>query len=63
MKLKLIFLIIILFCCPIFSQENYEGLRVVTWEEIQGLEYTVVSDDDDYTVIIVNGETVIIDKL
>ncbi len=63
MKFKLIFLFIILFCCPIFSQENYEGLRVVTWEEIQRFEYTIVSDDDDYTVIIVNGETVIIDKL
>ncbi len=52
MKFKLIFLIIIFFCCSIFSQENYEGLRVVTWEEIQGLEYTILSDDDDFTVII-----------
>lgn len=63
MKFKLIFLIIILFCCPIFSQENYEGLRVVTWEEIQGLDFTILSDDGDFTVITVNGETVIIDKL
>ncbi len=63
MKFKLIFLIIILFCCPIFSQENYEGLRVVTWEEIQGLDYTILSDEGDLIIIIVDGETVIIDKL
>ena len=63
MKFKLIFLIIILFCCPIFSQGNCAGLRVVTWEEMQGSDFTILSDDGDFTVIIVNGETVIIDKL
>lgn len=60
MKLKIIFLIIILFCYPLVSQENYKGFRIITWEQIQGQDFTILSDGDNITVIIVNGQTFVI---
>lgn len=60
MKFKVLIIILILFCYPLLSQEKYQGLRVTTWEQIHGLDYTILSDDGIVIIIIVNGETVII---
>jgi len=34
----------------------------VTWEDVQELDFTILSDDGLVTIIIVNGETVTIKK-
>lgn len=42
MKWKFILLILILiFNIEIFSQEFYQGYRVVTWDEIAGMDYSI----------------------
>jgi hypothetical protein len=60
MKIKVLIIIVLLFCYPLISQEFYKGFRVVTWEELEGLDYIILSEDDDATIIIINGETVCI---
>lgn len=60
MKFKLLIIITLLLCYPLISQEKYLGLRVVTWEEIQGINYTILADDGELIVREVNGEAVII---
>lgn len=45
MKFKLLIIIMLLLCCPLISQELYQGLRVVTWEEVQGIDYITLSDE------------------
>ncbi len=62
MKFKLLIIIVLLLCYPLISQENYQIYRIVTWEDVQGRDYTILSDDGVITIIIVNGETVIIKK-
>ncbi|MBI9030520.1 hypothetical protein JEZ13_00755 [bacterium] len=60
MKIKILIIIVFLFCYPLLSQEQYLGYRIVTWEEINGYDYVVLSDEGEFLVIEVNGETVII---
>jgi hypothetical protein len=62
MKFKLLIIIMLLLCCPLISQELYQGLRVVTWEEVQGTDYIILSDDGEVVTLEVNGETVVIEK-
>ncbi|MFA7057333.1 MAG: hypothetical protein WC155_07220 [Candidatus Cloacimonadales bacterium] len=61
MKLKLILLIMILICGRLMSQEKYENLRVVTWIEIIDQDYTILLEEGDITVLIINNETVVIE--
>ncbi len=51
MKIKVLIIIVLLFCYPLISQEFYQGFRVVTWEELEGLDYIILSDEDDITII------------
>lgn len=52
MKWKLILLLMILiFNIKIFSQEFYQGYRVVSWEEIQGMDYSIIRDAREHQVI------------
>ena len=43
------------------SQEKYENLRVVTWIEIIDQDYTILLEEGDITVLIINNETVVIE--
>ena len=51
----------ILICGRLMSQEKYENLRVVTWIEIIDQDYTILLEEGDITVFIINNETVVID--
>lgn len=57
---RLVLIIMILSCGRLISQENYKNFRVVTWIEIQDLDYTVISKEGDITVLMINGEMVIV---
>lgn len=63
MKWKLILLLMILiFNIKIFSQEFYQGYRVVSWEEIQGMDYSVIRDADGHDIVHLEetGEIVVV---
>ena len=63
MKWKLILLLMILFFnIKIFSQEFYQGYRVVSWEEIQGMDYSIIRDAGGHQVIEIEstGEIVVV---
>lgn len=62
MKFKVLIVIIILFCYPLISQEKYQGLTVVTWEKIQNLDYTILSDDEDVIIVMIDGKTYIVEN-
>lgn len=62
MKFKVLIIILILFCYPLISQEKYQGLRVITWEQIHGLDYTILSDDEDVIIVMIDGKTYIVEN-
>lgn len=62
MKSKLLIIIVFLFCYPLISQENNQNLMIVTWEDIQVLDFTILSENSMETIIIVNGITYIVKK-
>jgi len=37
------------------SQEFYLGYRVVTWEEIEGLDFSIIRNDDGVEILILEG--------
>jgi len=53
----LIFLCLFISCYPLFSQENYELYPTIYFDELQGLDYTVIytNDNEVITVVVING--------
>lgn len=63
MKWKVILLLLILLInIEIFSQELYCGYRVVTWEKMAGVDYTVLSSDDEQVIVCIDytGEIIVV---
>jgi len=56
MKFKILIIILILFCYPLISQEKSQDLRVITWEQIHGLDYTILYN------LLVNGKQADVQK-
>ena len=57
----LIISMIFLYCNDLECQETYSNARVVTWDQIDSTDYQIIyENDDDITVITINGELVII---
>jgi len=46
----------------IFSQEFYQNYRVVSWEEIQGMDYSIIRDADGHDIVHLEetGEIVVV---
>ena len=64
MKNKIVFLLfLLLFSINLFSQEFYQGYRVVTWEEIEGLDFTVIRSDDGENLVKVTNSGEIVDRI
>ena len=61
MNYKIILTICLYFVISVVvSQENFSGLKKVTWSEIQNEQFQVVSEDDNIFVIMLDGELVVV---
>jgi hypothetical protein len=53
--LMILVLLWMLFVSAYASQVNYSNLTIITWDDLVGVDYTILSEEPEITVIMVDG--------